>query len=123
MRRLAPLGVVAIALAATIPAVNAAAGDAVRPRSSPTGSPGADAAVTFRVMPVVLLVVDRHGRPLQLWSNLRTLPSTSELRAVRVRAGGVHGPRVPAGPSLRAEAAQVAAEASWGRPGLVWSRP
>jgi hypothetical protein len=66
------------------------------------------------------MVVDARGRPLQVWTNLRSRPTPAQLSEVRVRVGGVRGRDLPVGPTLRARATTVAASASWGRPGLVW---
>ncbi len=77
--------------------------------------------VSFRVVPVILMVVGSDGRPQQLWTNLRRAPTAAELAAVRVRAGSPDGPDVAVTSSLRAAAAGVAGDAAWGSPGLVWS--
>jgi len=71
--------------------------------------------------PVILLVVGSDGRPRQLWTNLQRDPTTSELAAVRVRAGGLDGPDVAVTPALQDAAARIAGSIAWGRPGLVWS--
>ena len=117
-----PLCMVVIA-AAVLPgaAVGARLGGERRAASQPETS--STQTVSFRIVPVILMVVGSDGRPQQLWTNLQQAPTESDLAAVRVRAGSPHGPDVAVTPSLRAAAASVAADAAWGRPGLVWSAP
>lgn len=77
--------------------------------------------VSFRIVPVILMVVGSDGQPQQLWTNLQRDPTTSELAAVRVRAGGLEGPDVAVTPALQDAAVRIARGIAWGRPGLVWS--
>lgn len=53
------------------------------------GGSSATVEVRFTVRPVILLVVDSAGRPLQLWTNIAGTPARSQLG--------------PAGPGLEAE--------------------
>jgi hypothetical protein len=87
---------------------------------SAAGGSAATVAVRFTVRPVILLVVDKGGARRELWTNLRGLPADSQLAGLRVRVGGVNGPRPPLTAALRSVAAAPLADAEWGRPGLVW---
>ena len=114
------LAVIAAALKPGV-AVHAQQGSEQTTADTPQTATSSVQTVSFRIVPVILMVVGSDGRPQQLWTNLRQAPTGSELAAVRVRAGSVDGPDIAATPSLRAAAVDVAGDAAWGRPGLVWS--
>jgi hypothetical protein len=78
--------------------------------------------VKFTVRPVIVLVVDGTGRPIQLWTNIAGRPTSAELRGLLVRRGTPRGAPVAMDDRLSAEARAVVAAASWGGQGLVWQR-
>ena len=102
-------------------AVHAQDGGGQARDAEPQSATSSTQTVSFRIDPVILLVVGSDGRPRQLWTNLQRDPTTSELAAVRVRAGGLDGPDVAVTPALQDAAARIAGSIAWGRPGLVWS--
>jgi hypothetical protein len=111
----------AVIAAALLPGVAVHAQQGERATITPRTAPSSVQTVSFRIVPVILMVVGSDGRPRQLWSNLRRVPTASELAAVRVRTDGPEGPDVPVTPALRVAVAGLAGDAAWGRPGLVWS--
>lgn len=121
--RLIPALCLAVIAAAVLPgvAVHAQQDGGQTPAVAPRPATSSTQTVSFRINPVLLLVVGPDGQPQQLWTNLRQAPTTSELAAVHVRAGGLDGPDVAVTPALRDAMARLAGDVAWGRPGLVWS--
>jgi hypothetical protein len=102
-------------------AVHAQQGDGQARDAEPQPATSSTQTVSFRIEPVILLVVGSDGQPQQLWTNLQRDPTASELAAVRVRIGGLDGPDIAVTPALQETAARIAGSVAWGRPGLVWS--
>jgi hypothetical protein len=86
------------------------------------GGSAATVAVRFTVRPVIVLVVDAGGTPTQLWTNLPGRPTATQLAALTVRRGDVHGAALVTSRALLAAAEAPLAEASWGQQGCVWRR-
>lgn len=92
---------------------------AARARVADAGGAAATQTVGFTVAPAILVVVDRGGRPSEIFTNLRRRPTAAELAAARVRRGSQRGPGASVTGAVRAALAAV----RWGRPGLVWRAP
>jgi len=84
------------------------------------GGSATHVAVRFTVRPVVVLFVDRRGRPLELWSNLGRRPSGGELAGLRVRLDSLRGPELDVHEAVRAAAAVPLARADWSVRGRAW---
>ena len=86
------------------------------------GGSAATVAVRFTVRPVVLLVVDGRGAPVELWTNIPGRPSAADLAGLRVRLGNAGGADLPLTARLLAAAATPLADANWGTQGRIWRR-
>jgi hypothetical protein len=102
-------------------AVHAQSGGRQAPAATPQPASSSTQTVSFRIVPVIVLVVGTDGQPQQLWTNLEQAPTPSELAAMHVRTGRLDGPDVAVTPALEDAAARIAQSVTWGRSGLVWS--
>jgi hypothetical protein len=113
----------ALIAAALLPgvAVHAQQGGGQAPSGTQPPAMSSTQTVSFRIVPVILLVVGPNGEPQQLWTNLEQAPTASELAAMHVRSGAPDGPDIAATPALQDAVARLAGTITWGRPGVVWS--
>jgi hypothetical protein len=91
-------------------------------RTAHTAAGSADQAVSFTVRPAILVVVDDHCQPLELWANVGGSPSAAELRATVGRQGSAAGDPVGRACVDTALLALPRDDVRWAPRGEVWAR-